>query len=94
MVKKMHEKGSKAKLFNISVVNFKEMLKNTNEKNARGISISQVMPHPYSTLVPVAQEFPNSMKKYQSKRCCYAQVWNPSLQPKFWSVQFAVQTLI
>jgi len=64
-VKKMRAQGSKARLFSISVVNFKELLKNAGEDNARGIGISQVMPYPYSTLVPVAREFQTMMAKYQ-----------------------------
>ncbi|RZJ25778.1 MAG: ABC transporter substrate-binding protein [Haliea sp.] len=64
-IKKMREKGSKARLFSISVVNFKELLKNAGEDNARGIGISQVMPYPYSTLAPVAREFQMLMKQYQ-----------------------------
>ncbi|MBI2768070.1 MAG: ABC transporter substrate-binding protein [Burkholderiales bacterium] len=67
-VKKMREKGSKARLFSISVVNFKELLKNAGEDNARGIGISQVMPYPYSQLVPVAREFQTLMKKYQPEK--------------------------
>lgn len=67
-IKKMREKGSKAKLFSISVVNFKELLKNAGEENARGIGISQVMPYPYSTLVPVAREFQTLMKEYQPEK--------------------------
>jgi len=64
-VKKMRAQGSKARLFSISVVNFKELLKNAGEDNARGIGISQVMPYPYSTLAPVAREFQTAMAKYQ-----------------------------
>ncbi|MBA3595088.1 MAG: ABC transporter substrate-binding protein [Polaromonas sp.] len=64
-VKKMRTQGSKARLFSISVVNFKELLKNAGEENARGIGISQVMPYPYSTLAPVAREFQTLMAKYQ-----------------------------
>lgn len=67
-VKKMREKGSKARLFSISVVNFKELLKNAGEDNARGIGISQVMPYPYSTLAPVAREFQMLMKQYQPEK--------------------------
>ncbi|MEP6791486.1 MAG: ABC transporter substrate-binding protein, partial [Ramlibacter sp.] len=67
-IKKMREKGSKARLFSISVVNFKELLKNAGEDNARGIGISQVMPYPYSQLVPVAREFQTLMKKYQPEK--------------------------
>jgi branched-chain amino acid transport system substrate-binding protein len=64
-IKKMRAKGSKARLFSISVVNFKELLKNAGEDNARGIGISQVMPYPYSSTVPVAREFQTLMAKYQ-----------------------------
>lgn len=64
-IKKMRAQGSKARLFSISVVNFKELLKNAGEENARGIGISQVMPFPYSTLAPVAREFQTLMAKYQ-----------------------------
>ncbi|WP_457279989.1 ABC transporter substrate-binding protein [Polaromonas sp. P5_D5] len=64
-IRKMRAQGSKARLFSISVVNFKELLKNAGEDNARGIGISQVMPYPYSTLAPVAREFQTLMAKYQ-----------------------------
>jgi branched-chain amino acid transport system substrate-binding protein len=67
-IKKMREKGSKARLFSISVVNFKELLKNAGEDVARGIGISQVMPSPYSALVPVAREFQALMKKHQPEK--------------------------
>ncbi len=67
-IKKMRGQGSKARLFSISVVNFKELLKNAGEDNARGIGISQVMPYPYSPLVPVAREFQGLMKKYQPEK--------------------------
>ncbi len=72
-IKKMRAQGSKARLFSISVVNFKELLKNAGEENARGIGISQVMPYPYSTLAPVAREFQTMMAQYQpSKVVSYA----------------------
>ena len=64
----MREKGSKAKLSNISFVNFKEVLRNAGKENARGIGISQVIPYPYSTLVPVAREFQTLMKEYQPEK--------------------------
>lgn len=64
-IKKMRAQGSKARLFSISVVNFKELLKNAGEENARGIGISQVMPYPYSTRAPVAREFQTLMARYQ-----------------------------
>jgi ABC-type branched-subunit amino acid transport system substrate-binding protein len=64
-IKKMRVQGSKARLFSISVVNFKELLKNAGEDNARGIGISQVMPYPYASRVPVARELQTLMAKYQ-----------------------------
>ena len=67
-VKKMREKGSRARLFSISVVNFKELLKNAGEDTVRGVGISQVMPSPYSQLVPVAREFQTLMAKYQPEK--------------------------
>lgn len=72
-VKKMREKGSRARLFSISVVNFKELLKNAGEEMVRGVGISQVMPYPYSSKVPVAHEFQQMMAKYQpGKTVSYA----------------------
>ena len=64
-IKKIRAKGSTARLFSISVVNFKELLKNAGEDNARGIGISQVMPYPYSPRLPVVREFQTLMAKYQ-----------------------------
>jgi ABC-type branched-subunit amino acid transport system substrate-binding protein len=64
-IKKMRTRGSSARLFSISVVNFKELLKNAGEDYARGIGISQVMPYPYATRVPVVREFQTLMAKYQ-----------------------------
>lgn len=72
-IKKMREKGSRARLFSISVVNFKELLKNAGEDMVRGVGISQVMPYPYSSKVPVAHEFQQMMAKYQpGKTVSYA----------------------
>lgn len=72
-IKKMREKGSRARLFSISVVNFKELLKNAGEETVRGVGISQVMPYPYSSKVPVAHEFQQMMAKYQpGKTVSYA----------------------
>jgi branched-chain amino acid transport system substrate-binding protein len=72
-IKKMRAQGSKARMFSISVVNFKELLKNAGEDTVRGVGISQVMPYPYSPLVPVAREFQELMAKYQpGKTISYA----------------------
>lgn len=64
-VKKIRAQGVSAQLFSISVVNFKELLKNAGEDNARGIGIAQVMPYPYSARIPVVREFHSLMGKYQ-----------------------------
>jgi branched-chain amino acid transport system substrate-binding protein len=64
-VKKMRASGSKARLFSISVVNFKELIKNAGEENVLGMGIAQVMPSPYSVSLPISREFQAAMKKYQ-----------------------------
>lgn len=75
LIKKLRDSGSKARLFSISVVNFKELLKNTGDELARGVGISQVMPFPYnmSSPVPVVREFHAAMKQYApAKTISYA----------------------
>ncbi|MGY4830347.1 ABC transporter substrate-binding protein [Sphaerotilaceae bacterium SBD11-9] len=75
LIKKLRDSGSKARLFSISVVNFKELLKNAGEDLARGVGISQVMPYPYnlSSPVPVVREFHAAMKQYApTKTISYA----------------------
>lgn len=72
-IKELRAKGSKARLFSISVVNFKELLKNAGEDAARGVGISQVMPYPYSPMLPVVREFQALMAKHQpGKTVSYA----------------------
>lgn len=63
-IKQLRAAGSRAQLFSISVVNFKELLKNAGEDLARGIGISQVMPFPYSPSAPVVREFHALMKQH------------------------------
>lgn len=72
-IKKLRAQGSRARMFSISVVNFRELLKNAGEDTVRGVGISQVMPFPYSPNVPVAREFQQMMAKYQpGKTVSYA----------------------
>lgn len=74
-IKKLRAKGSSARMFSISVVNFKELLKNAGEDVARGVGISQVMPYPYGQQLPVVREFQQLMAKYQpGKTISYASV--------------------
>lgn len=75
LIKRLHESGNRARLFSISVVNFKELLKNTGENLARGVGISQVMPFPYNMSSPLAvvREFHAAMKQHQpTKTISYA----------------------
>jgi ABC-type branched-subunit amino acid transport system substrate-binding protein len=63
-IKKMRAAGKSAQLFSISVVNFKELIKNTGEELTRGIGIAQVMPFPYTATMPVVREFHSLMKQH------------------------------
>ncbi len=75
LIKKLREEGNRARLFSISVVNFKELLKNTGEDLARGVGISQVMPFPYNANSPLAvvREYHAAMKQHQpTKTISYA----------------------
>ena len=51
-------------LFNISVVNPKELARLAGEDKARGVGIAQVMPYPYSPAVAVVNEYRQLMAKY------------------------------
>ena len=74
-IKKLRAQGSRARMFSISVVNFKELLKNAGEDVVRGVGISQVMPFPYTTQVPVVREHQQMMAKYQpGKTVSYASI--------------------
>jgi branched-chain amino acid transport system substrate-binding protein len=64
-IKKMRAAGQNAQIFSISVVNFKELIKNTGEELTRGVGIAQVMPFPYTASAPVVREFHTLMKKHQ-----------------------------
>jgi ABC-type branched-subunit amino acid transport system substrate-binding protein len=64
-VKKLRAAGSRAQLFSISVVNVKELVKNTGQELTRGVGVAQVMPYPFVPTTPVAREFLAAMKQYQ-----------------------------
>ncbi len=75
LIKKLRASGNKARLFSISVVNFKELLKNTGDDLARGVGIAQVMPFPYNMSSPVAvvREFHAAMAQHApTKTISYA----------------------
>jgi ABC-type branched-subunit amino acid transport system substrate-binding protein len=74
-IKKLRAQGSSARMFSISVVNFKELLKNAGEETVRGVGISQVMPFPYAQQVQVVREFQQLMARYQpGKTLSYASI--------------------
>jgi ABC-type branched-subunit amino acid transport system substrate-binding protein len=64
LIRKMRAAGQNAQIFSISVVNFKELIKNTGEALTRGVGIAQVMPFPYGGGQPVVREFHALMKKH------------------------------
>lgn len=74
-INRLRAAGGRAQLFSISVVNFKELLKNAGEDTVRGLGISQVMPYPYTPSTPVVREFLALMKEHQpDKVVSYASV--------------------
>jgi branched-chain amino acid transport system substrate-binding protein len=68
LIKKMRAAGQNAQIFSISVVNFKELVKNTGEALTRGVGIAQVMPFPYTASAPVVREFQALMKEHQADK--------------------------
>lgn len=62
--KKFREAGGTASLFNISVVDPAELVKLAGLSNVRGLGISQVMPYPYSPMLPVIKEYQTLLKKF------------------------------
>lgn len=63
-VKKFRAAGSRARLFAMSSVNFKDLVSDLGSGMARGIGIAQVMPFPYTASTPIAREFREVMSKY------------------------------
>ena len=51
-------------LFNISVVNPKELVRIATLEKARGVAIAQVMPYPFGTGTAVVKEYQKLMAKY------------------------------
>ena len=51
-------------LFNISVVNPKELVRIATIDKARGVAIAQVMPYPFGTGIAVVKEYQKLMAKY------------------------------
>ena len=63
-IKDYREKGGRAQLYNISVVNPAALIKIAGIENAKGTGISQVMPFPFARTTRAATEYLDLMKKY------------------------------
>jgi len=63
-MKDYREKGGRAQLYNISVVNPAALIKIAGAENAKGTGISQVMPFPFTRTTRVATEYLDLLKKY------------------------------
>lgn len=63
-VKQYRESGGGAQLYNISVVDPAELVKLAGLKNVHGMGISQVVPYPFMTSMPVVREYQELLKKY------------------------------
>lgn len=62
--KQYRESGGGAQLYNISVVDPAELVKLAGLKNVHGLGISQVVPYPFSTSLPVVRQYQELLKKY------------------------------
>ncbi len=63
-MKDYRDKGGRAQLYNISVVNPAALIKIAGIENAKGTGISQVMPFPFARTTRAAAEYLDLMKKY------------------------------
>lgn len=62
--KEVRSVSNVAQLFNISVVNPKEIVKLIGPDYSRGIGIAQVMPNPNLVTIPVVKEYQAAIKKH------------------------------
>ncbi|MEK9952338.1 MAG: ABC transporter substrate-binding protein [Curvibacter sp.] len=63
-IKRYRQLGGGAQLFNISVVDPAEIVKQAGLENAHGLGISQVAPYPYLPKLPVVREYQSLLQKY------------------------------
>lgn len=63
-IKQYRESGGGAQLYNISVVDPAELVKLAGLKNVHGLGISQVVPYPFGTSLPVVRQYQELLKKY------------------------------
>lgn len=65
-IRQFRDTAPGVQLFNISVVNPKELARLAGEDKARGVGIAQVMPYPYSPAMAIVNEYQQLMAKYAS----------------------------
>ena len=59
--------GKFAMIFNISVVNAQELARIGGSDSVRGVAITQVVPYPFSDVIPVVKEYQALLKQYGPK---------------------------
>lgn len=62
--RKYREAGGAGVLYNISVVDPAELVRLGGMANVRGLGISQVVPYPYSPVLPVIREYQQLLQRY------------------------------
>lgn len=63
-IQRYREAGGGAQLYNISVVDPAEIVKLAGLKHAHGLGVSQVVPYPFMSAMPVVREYQQLLKKY------------------------------
>src|SRR6185369_974563 len=63
-VKAYRDKGGAAQLYAVSVNNDREIVARIGVDKARGLGIAQVVPFPFSPVLPVTREYQALLKKY------------------------------
>ena len=59
--------GSTAQLFGLSFIDARSLARYAGADNARGSGLTQVMPYPFSSSLPIIKEYRAAMKKYAPK---------------------------
>ena len=64
-IKAYRDKGGLAQLYTLSVNNDREIVSQISADKARGLGIAQVVPFPFSSVLPIAREYQTLLGKYQ-----------------------------
>ena len=66
-IRQYRASGKAPLMFNISVVNAQELARISGAETARGVAITQVVPYPFSDVIPVVKEYQALLKQYGPK---------------------------